>query len=135
MDRHASGDCLLCRLQHQLPGDKELLVSRRSYVPHVRKCVPDTGALESIHHSLKLILLVTCSQPTCSVLRPVPHSDAAPCLPPPYPLLQQLVQWFRQADIIALGIGSVGSGPLVLLIQLGLVQVTTWPQRWQVGGG
>ncbi|GAX74520.1 hypothetical protein CEUSTIGMA_g1969.t1 [Chlamydomonas eustigma] len=43
----------------------------------------------------------------------------------------QLVQWFRHADIIALGIGTVGSGPLVLIIQLGLVQLVAWPERWQ----
>ena len=43
------------------------------------------------------------------------------------------MQWFRHADIIGLGIGAVGTGPLVLLIQLGLVQLQTWPQRWQVG--
>eukprot|EP00195_Chlamydomonas_chlamydogama_P000047 CAMPEP_0202923636 /NCGR_PEP_ID=MMETSP1392-20130828/78554_1 /ASSEMBLY_ACC=CAM_ASM_000868 /TAXON_ID=225041 /ORGANISM="Chlamydomonas chlamydogama, Strain SAG 11-48b" /LENGTH=560 /DNA_ID=CAMNT_0049617329 /DNA_START=341 /DNA_END=2023 /DNA_ORIENTATION=+ len=43
----------------------------------------------------------------------------------------QLVQWFRHADIIGLGIGGVGSGPLVLVIQLGLGFVGALPQRWQ----
>lgn len=43
----------------------------------------------------------------------------------------QMVQWFRHADIIGLGIGAVGSGPLVLLIQLALDHVKAWPQRWQ----
>ncbi|KAG1671541.1 hypothetical protein FOA52_011263 [Chlamydomonas sp. UWO 241] len=43
----------------------------------------------------------------------------------------QLVQWFRHADIIGLGLGQVGCGPLVLLIQLGLEQFNAWPHRWQ----
>lgn len=42
----------------------------------------------------------------------------------------QLVQWFRHADIIALGLGAVGTGPLVLAIQLGL-GVGSDPTRWQ----
>ncbi len=42
----------------------------------------------------------------------------------------QLVQWFRHADIIALGLGGVGTGPLVLLLQLAL-GVGANPERWQ----
>lgn len=36
----------------------------------------------------------------------------------------------RQADTIALGIGCVGTGPLVLAIQLGL-GIGPQPERWQ----
>lgn len=42
----------------------------------------------------------------------------------------QLVQWFRHADIIGLGMGGVGTGPMVLLLQLGLA-AGPLPQRWQ----
>jgi hypothetical protein len=42
----------------------------------------------------------------------------------------QLVAWFRSADTIALGIGCVGSGPLVLAIHIALGMVGT-PKRWQ----
>ncbi|KXZ43097.1 hypothetical protein GPECTOR_102g50 [Gonium pectorale] len=42
----------------------------------------------------------------------------------------QLVQFFRAADTIGLGVGCVGSGPLVLLVQLAL-RVGPSPARWQ----
>mmetsp|Transcript_15218 Transcript_15218/g.40145 ORF Transcript_15218/g.40145 Transcript_15218/m.40145 type:complete len:706 (+) Transcript_15218:67-2184(+) len=42
----------------------------------------------------------------------------------------QVVQWFRHADIIALGLGGVTSGPLVLVLQLAL-GVGPLPERWQ----
>ncbi|KAG2485421.1 hypothetical protein HYH03_015803 [Edaphochlamys debaryana] len=42
----------------------------------------------------------------------------------------QLVQYFRAADTIGLGVGCVGSGPLVLLVQLAL-RVGPAPARWQ----
>ncbi|KAF5836510.1 hypothetical protein DUNSADRAFT_5841 [Dunaliella salina] len=42
----------------------------------------------------------------------------------------QVVQWFRHADIIALGLGGVTSGPLVLVLQLAL-GVGPLPDRWQ----
>eukprot|EP00798_Chlamydomonas_sp_ICE-L_P016004 gene16004-22142_t len=42
----------------------------------------------------------------------------------------QLVQYFRRADIIGLGIGGVGCGPLALLLQICL-HVGPIPERWQ----
>eukprot|EP00197_Chlamydomonas_leiostraca_P003288 CAMPEP_0202872354 /NCGR_PEP_ID=MMETSP1391-20130828/21020_1 /ASSEMBLY_ACC=CAM_ASM_000867 /TAXON_ID=1034604 /ORGANISM="Chlamydomonas leiostraca, Strain SAG 11-49" /LENGTH=364 /DNA_ID=CAMNT_0049553379 /DNA_START=39 /DNA_END=1129 /DNA_ORIENTATION=+ len=42
----------------------------------------------------------------------------------------QLVQWFRNADVIALGVGGVGTGPLVLLLQQCLA-MRPLPRRWQ----
>jgi hypothetical protein len=33
----------------------------------------------------------------------------------------QLVQWFRHADVIGLGLGGVGTGPIALLMQVGNV--------------
>eukprot|EP00201_Polytomella_parva_P020566 CAMPEP_0175045602 /NCGR_PEP_ID=MMETSP0052_2-20121109/4523_1 /TAXON_ID=51329 ORGANISM="Polytomella parva, Strain SAG 63-3" /NCGR_SAMPLE_ID=MMETSP0052_2 /ASSEMBLY_ACC=CAM_ASM_000194 /LENGTH=348 /DNA_ID=CAMNT_0016309169 /DNA_START=80 /DNA_END=1123 /DNA_ORIENTATION=- len=43
----------------------------------------------------------------------------------------QLVQWFRSADTIGLGIGCVGSGPLVLFLQICL-EMGSNPERWQL---
>ncbi|GLC47580.1 hypothetical protein PLESTB_000003400 [Pleodorina starrii] len=42
----------------------------------------------------------------------------------------QLVQFFRAADTISLGVGCVGAGPLVLLVQLAL-GVGPTPAKWQ----
>jgi hypothetical protein len=42
----------------------------------------------------------------------------------------QLVQHFRHADIIALGIGGVATGPLVLALQV-VLDVGPEPRRWQ----
>ncbi|GIL56538.1 hypothetical protein Vafri_11895 [Volvox africanus] len=42
----------------------------------------------------------------------------------------QLVQYFRAADTIGLGVGCVGAGPLVLLVQLAL-GVGPSPAKWQ----
>lgn len=43
----------------------------------------------------------------------------------------QLATNFRHADVIALGIGGVGSGQIVLLIQLCLANFGSFPVRWQ----
>jgi len=42
----------------------------------------------------------------------------------------QLVSWFRAADVIALGLGCSGSGPVALLIQLAMHSGAS-PRRWQ----